>query len=129
MYNDRSSSLAAEILTGLAFVRFCCWFLRIHARRGQFGAAGSSATVLLQHGQRQANREAGQARRPEVSVTVLRGPCHVQQNGSVRDPFRRADQEQPFASVRPLDRVETQHRPVTGLCAAVLQGKQEDVTH
>lgn len=59
-------------------------------------------------------------------MTVLGGARHVQQNGSVRDPFRRANQHKPFAGVRPLNRVEAQHRSVTGLRATVLKRKQRE---
>lgn len=54
-------------------------------------------------------------------MTVSGSARHVEENGSVGDSLRRADQQQPLPGVRPLNRLEVQGRPITRLRAAILQ--------
>jgi len=71
-------------------------------------AGPSSATMFLQDRlQNQAEQEEVHGTcRPDVALTVSGSECHIEQNGSVGDPFRRTDQQRPLARVRPLDRLE-----------------------
>lgn len=77
-------------------------------RRAEPSLWTPSATVFLQDRlQNQAEQEVHETRWPDVAMTVPGSECHIEQNGSVGDPFRRTDQQHPLARVRPLDRLET----------------------
>lgn len=81
----------------------------------------ASATVLPQNRQDQAEQKGRDVRRADVAAAISGGARHVEQHGSVGDPFRRAHQQQPLPRVGPLNRFEAQNRPVAGLRAAVLE--------